>query len=214
MARRCPRSMKTVPAPATNQPMTGQRRISLFAMKEVQRTLLRTKMSNQEIWLDTYSTERSLTAWPCWSTRTPQISIKRRDMRSTMTRRPPGRNTGKSRPTLNKPTTIHTIRATARQLKRNKLIKRLQPCRGLRPVAGCPDIAAGSRKLPWHHHRHYCPATLEPPCWSPAHRPGLLQRHSDRAAGWQNADTAAKHTARRHPGSKANLPRRDRAATP
>src|SRR5690606_28773786 len=147
-------------------------------------------------------------------TRTPQIVINKRDMRSTIRRRPPERKTGKSRPTLNRPTTIHTIRATARQLKRNKLIKRLQPCRELKPQAGYPDIAAGSRTLPWHHHRHYCPAILEPPCWSPAHRPGLPQRHNDRATGWQNVDTAAKHTVRHRPGSKASRPQPDRAAIP
>ena len=47
-AWRWPRSMNSVPAPATSQPMTGQLRISLLATKDVARAEFSTKISIQD----------------------------------------------------------------------------------------------------------------------------------------------------------------------
>ncbi|KAG1445324.1 hypothetical protein G6F57_017591 [Rhizopus arrhizus] len=78
-AWRWPRSMNSVPAPATSQPITGQLRISLLATKDVARAEFRTKMSIQETWFATSSTGPVMRGSPLKTTRSPQAAINARD---------------------------------------------------------------------------------------------------------------------------------------
>ncbi|MNC79364.1 hypothetical protein D3C75_1318300 [compost metagenome] len=71
--------MKSVPAPATSQPITGHLRISLLATKDVGRAEFRTKISIQETWLATSNTGPLMRGSPLKVTFTPQAAISARD---------------------------------------------------------------------------------------------------------------------------------------